>query len=349
MKPDILPHAHGGRPATASDLLRKRFLKVLIALIMLTAILFLTGLSAGSTWLNPLEVMRHLAGAGSGEHAFVIDTLRMPRMLLAMLAGAALGAAGLIMQGVVRNPLGSPDVVGVTGGASVAAVFFITYLAGSVSLRWLPAAAIAGAAVASALVYALAWKKGVTPVRLVLVGIGIAACMGALTTMMIVMGDNYSTSSAYLWMTGSVYGATKSDVLSLLPWVALLIPLSVLFSRASGILELGDETATGLGVRVQLHRLVMLAISVSLAGAAVAFAGGIGFVGLIAPHMARKLVGRSFAYLVPVSALLGSLIVALADVVARTAFLPMDIPAGVLVSGIGAPFFIYLLYRNRHQ
>lgn len=337
------------RSETASYLLRKKFLTVIVMLVILSAVLFLAGLSVGSTMLNPLEVIKHLAGAGSGEHTFVIDTLRLPRMLLAMLAGAALGAAGLIMQGVVRNPLGSPDVIGVTGGASFAAVFFITYLTGSISIKWLPFAAIAGAAVVSALIYALAWSKGVTPVRLVLVGIGLAASMGALTTMMIVLGDNYSTMSAYLWMTGSVYGAKWSDVYSLLPWVVLLIPLSFLYARSSGVLELGDETAAGLGVRVQLHRLVMLAISVGLAGSAVAFAGGIGFVGLIAPHMARKLAGHKFGYLIPVSALIGSIIVALADVVARTAFLPMDIPAGVLVSGIGAPFFIYLLYRNRHQ
>ncbi|RIX60078.1 iron ABC transporter permease [Paenibacillus nanensis] len=348
MNPD-LRYENRSRSEAVTSMLLKKFVTVFAVLIILTALLFLTGLSVGSTMLNPLEVVKHLLGAGNGEHTFVIDTLRLPRMLLAMLAGAALGAAGLIMQGVVRNPLGSPDVVGVTGGASFAAVFFITFLSGSVSIKWLPFAAIAGAAVVSALIYALAWKKGVTPVRLVLVGIGLAACMGALTTMMIVMGDNYSTSSAYLWMTGSVYGAKWSDVFSLLPWIVALIPLSVLFAKASGVLELGDEAASGLGVRVQLHRLVMLAISVGLAGSAVAFAGGIGFVGLIAPHMARKLVGRSFVYLIPVSALIGSMIVVIADIVARTAFLPMDIPAGVFVSGIGAPFFIYLLYRNRHQ
>lgn len=334
---------------TVSLLLRKKAWTVIAVLTVLFVILFVGGLSAGSTMLNPVETLKHLFGMGSGEHNFTIHTLRLPRMLLAMLAGAALGVAGLILQGIVRNPLGSPDVIGVTNGASFAAVFFITYMAGSVSLKWLPLAAIVGAAAVSALIYALAWRKGITPVRLVLVGIGLAACMGALTTMMIVLSDEYSTIRAYRWMTGTVYGAKMSDVLSLLPWVALLIPLSLLGAKSANTLQLGDETASGLGVRVQLHRLGMLAISVALAGAAVAYAGGIGFVGLIAPHMARKLVGRSFGYLVPVSALIGSIIVALADVVARTAFLPLDIPAGVFVSGIGAPFFIYLLYRSRHQ
>lgn len=334
---------------TVSARLRKRALTVIASLVILSALLFIAGLSVGSSMLNPLEVVRHLVGAGSGEYDFVLHTLRLPRMLLAMLAGAALGVAGLIMQGVVRNRLGSPDIIGVTGGASFAAVFFLTNLAGSIGIAWLPVWAIAGAAAVSALIYALAWRKGVTPVRLVLVGIGLAACMGALTMMMIVINDEYSTMRAYLWMTGSVYGAQWSDVFSLLPWVAVFIPLSLLFAKSANALELGDETALSLGVRVQVHRLGMLAISVALSGSAVAFAGGISFVGLIAPHMARLLAGRSFGYLVPVSALIGSMIVALADVLARTAFLPLDIPAGVFVSGIGAPFFIYLLYRSRHQ
>ncbi|RUS42232.1 iron ABC transporter permease [Cohnella sp. AR92] len=329
--------------------LRKRALTVIAYLVILCVLLFIAGLSVGSSMLNPLKVVKHLVGAGNGEYGFVLYTLRLPRMLLAMLAGAALGVSGLIMQRIVRNQLGSPDIIGVTGGASFAAVFFLTYLAGSMGIAWLPVSAIAGSAAVSALIYGLAWRKGVTPVRLVLVGIGIAACTGALTMMMIVVNDEYSTMRAYLWMVGSVYGAKWSDVFALLPWVGAFIPLSLLFAKSINAMELGDESALGLGVRIQLVRLGMLAISVALSGSAVAFAGGIGFVGLIAPHVARLLAGRSFGYLVPVSALIGSMIVALADVLARTAFLPLDIPAGVFVSGIGAPFFIYLLYRNRHQ
>ncbi|MFD1957405.1 FecCD family ABC transporter permease [Paenibacillus thailandensis] len=337
------------RSGTAPFAANKKRAAVIAALTVITAALFLGGLSVGSTMLNPVDVVIHLAGAGNGDLAFAVDTVRLPRMVLAMLAGAALGVAGLIMQGVVRNPLGSPDVIGVTGGASFAAVFFMTYLSGTVGIGWLPVAAIAGASAVSALIYSLAWKRGVSPVRLVLVGIGLAAFTGALTTTMIVMSDIDSALSAYLWLTGSVYGATWSDVYALLPWTAVLIPLSVFYSRAAGVMELGDETASGLGVRVQAHRLSMLAICVALAGSAVAYAGGIGFVGLIAPHMARKLIGRPFGPNVAASALIGGTIVAAADVVARTAFLPLDIPAGVFVSGIGAPFFIYLLYRSRHR
>ncbi|UHA73404.1 FecCD family ABC transporter permease [Paenibacillus sp. 481] len=337
------------RSATASIFLDKKTIVVLFGLGCLLLMLFLVGLSIGSTMIPPVEVIKQVLGIGNGKFTFIIDSIRLPRMLLALLVGAALGVSGLILQSMIRNPLGSPDIVGITGGASFAAVIFITYFAGSISMKWLPAAAIAGAGIMSMLVYTLAWKKGVTPIRLVLVGIGMAAAMGAMTTLLLVLGSTVTTSHAYLWLTGSVYGASWAKVYAMLPWVLIFVPLTLLFSRTANAQEMGDQVATSLGVRVQMHRFGLLFVSVALAGSAVAFAGGIGFVGLIAPHIARQLVGRAMGGLVLVSALIGGMIVCAADIVARTAFIPLDIPAGVFVSGIGAPFFIYLLYRNRHQ
>ncbi|MDW7675711.1 MAG: iron ABC transporter permease [Bacillota bacterium] len=332
-----------------SIIFEKKMFVVLLSLGCLSIVLFFLGLSIGSTMIHPITVIKHLLGVGGEEYAFIIDTLRLPRATLSLLVGAALGVSGLILQGIIRNPLGSPDIIGITGGASLAAVIFITYFIDTISIKWLPLVAIAGAGTISFLIYFLAWKKGVSPIRLILVGIGIAAAMSALTTMMIVLGNSYSTPQAYLWLTGSVYGANWENVNSMLPWVIIFIPLSMFFANTANAQELGDQVALSLGVRVQLHRFALLFTSVALAGSAVAFAGGVGFVGLIAPHIARKLVGRSFGSLVPVSALIGGLIVFLADVVARTFFVPLDLPAGIFVSGIGAPFFIYLLYRNRHQ
>lgn len=336
------------RSGTISFLLEKKAVMIFLVLVCLSLLLFIMGLSVGSTFISPIAIVQQLLGIGNSEHTFVIETLRLPRMILSLLVGMALGVSGLILQGIIRNPLASPDIIGITGGASVAAVFFITYFS-EVSLKWLPLIAIIGAGIVSLIIYLLAWKNGVTPIRLVLIGIGVQAAMGSLVTMMIVLSPTYSTSEAYIWLTGSVYGANWENVYSMLPWVLIFVPLALLFSRAVNVQELGDQVALGVGSRVQLHRFALLFVSVALAGSAVAFAGGIGFVGLIAPHIARKLVGRSFGSLVPVSALIGGLIVVLADVVARTAFLPLDLPAGVFVSGIGAPFFIYLLYRNRHQ
>lgn len=336
------------RSGTISFLIDNKAVLVFILLFCLSLLLFIVGLSVGSTMLNPLLIIQHLLGMGNGEHTFVIETLRLPRMVLSLLAGISLGVSGLILQGIIRNPLASPDIIGITGGASVAAVFFITFFS-EVSLKWLPFVALLGAGIVSLIIYILAWKKGVTPLRLVLIGIGVQASMGALITMMIVLSPTYSTSEAYIWLTGSVYGANWNHVYSMLPWILVFVPLSLLMSAKVNVQELGDDLATDLGSKVQINRFVLLFVSAALAGSAVAFAGGIGFVGLIAPHIARKLVGRSFSSLVPVSALIGGMIVCLADVVARTAFLPLDLPAGVFVSGIGAPFFIYLLFRNRHH
>ena len=329
--------------------IEKRTIKVLSVLVFIYISAFITALSIGSTMIHPVEVIKYLLGIGNDEYVFTIETLRLPRILLSLLVGAALGVSGLILQGIVRNPLGSPDIIGITGGASFAAVVFITYFTGILSIKWLPAAAIIGAGIISLMIYLLAWKNGVSSIRLVLIGIGIATAMGAMTTMMMVIGNNYTTAQAYLWLTGSVYGANWDNVFAMLPWVLIFVPLAMVFARTMNALELGDAVASGLGMRVQLQRFNLLFISVALAGSAVAYAGGIGFVGLIAPHISRKLVGRSFSGLIPVSAIIGGLIVLSADTVARTAFLPLDLPAGIFVSGIGAPFFIYLLYRNRHQ
>lgn len=331
-----------------SVLIENKTVIVLCFLVPLTLALFLIGLSAGSTWIHPLDVVRYLLGLDGGELQFVIGTLRLPRMVLSMLAGMALGVSGLILQGIVRNPLASPDMIGITGGASAAAVFVITFYS-EISLRWIPAAAIAGAGTVAVLIYLLAWNKGVTPIRLVLIGIGIQALMNAIVTLLIVISPTYSTSEAYIWLTGSVYGANWRHVVSLLPWIAVFVPAAFLFARRVNAQELGDDLAIGFGAKVQSDRLWLLFIGVALAGSAVAFAGGIGFVGLIAPHIARKWIGRSFGGLVPVTALIGGAIVFMADTAARTLFLPLDLPVGVFVSGVGAPFFIYLLYRNRHQ
>ena len=179
-----------------SFLVERKTAAVTLALSAIVILLFIAGLSIGSTMINPIEVVKHLLGMGSGEYTFILETLRLPRMLLSLLVGAALGISGLILQGIIRNPLASPDIIGITGGASAAAVIFITYFAGAVSIRWLPVAAIIGAGTVSLLIYLLAWKKGVSPIRLVLIGIGVAAATGATTTMLIVLSSTASASQA---------------------------------------------------------------------------------------------------------------------------------------------------------
>ncbi|MNI11556.1 putative siderophore transport system permease protein YfhA [compost metagenome] len=331
-----------------SWLIAKKTLVVIISLIILDLILGIISTGIGSTFIHPIDVLKVLFGGGDSSHQMIVEKLRLPRIVTAILVGASLGVAGGILQGIVRNPLTSPELVGITGGATLGAVCFILFLAGSVSIAWMPLSAILGAVIISLLVYILAWRNGVTPMRLVLIGIGISTALGALTYMIILMGPLALQARSLIFMTGSVYGVSwTKDVLVLLPWVGILIPASFIVARHLNVQELGDDIATSVGSSVQRKRLLLLVTSVALAGAAVAIGGAIGFIGLMAPHIARKLVGPAFGGVLPVSALIGAFILMISDLIARTAFSPLDIPAGVFTAAIGAPFFLYLLYRQQ--
>ncbi|RCW42259.1 FecCD family ABC transporter permease [Paenibacillus prosopidis] len=326
---------------------RKTFL-ITVALILANLAVLIISTGLGDMNISPIDVLKTIFGRGTDDHTIVIHTLRLPRIIAAFLVGASLAAAGAILQGVIRNPLASPDIIGITSGASVAAVAFITYFS-EVSIKWLPVAAMVGAGITSMIIYSMAWKKGVTPIRLVLIGIGMNFLLVSLTKVMLVLSPIYSSSEAYIWLTGTVYGTSWEMVWALLPWTVFFIPLAMVNARNVNVLQLGDDVAAGVGSAVQRQRFVLMWISVALAGSAVAVGGGIAFIGLIAPHMTRRMVGPSFGGVLPVSALIGGLIVVVADLIARTAFIPYDIPVGVFTAGVGAPFFIYLLYRNRNS
>lgn len=340
---------------TVSFLVDRKALGVIAVLILLAfgSMVISTGL--GEVHISPVEVVKALFGQSSDLNELVIKQFRLPRILTGFLVGVALAISGAILQGLIRNPLASPDIIGITGGASVAAVAFLVLYSDTsnnsliVSIKWLPVAAFVGAAVIALVVYFLSWKNGVSPVRLVLIGIGLSAVLQALTSIMIIMGPLYLASQATIWLTGSVYASNWEKVMMFLPWVVICLLLVALAIRHLNIQEFGDDLATNAGSKVQKNRLLLLLLSTALAGGAVAVAGGIGFVGLMAPHMARKLVGSSFGVLIPTAALLGGMLVVIADLVARTAFSPYDLPAGIFTAAIGAPYFIYLLYKNRNQ
>jgi len=334
------------RLACFSRLVDRRSIAVSALLLGLCLALGWVSLMVGKHTIAATDVFHTLMGHGTRPHTFIIEQLRMPRLLMACLVGAALSVSGLILQSIVRNPLASPDIMGITGGASAAAVGFLSFLAPVMSQRWLPLFAIGGALSTAIVVYVLAFRRGTTPMRLVLTGIGISTLMAAITTLFLVISPLSSTLTAYVWLTGSVFGATWPDVRSMIYCLLLTLPGLIIVSRKVGILELDDALATGLGVHVQGTRLILLALSVALAGSAVAHVGAIAFVGLIAPHIARAFVPHTFAGLATVSALTGALLVAGADLAGRTLFLPLDLPAGMFVSGLGALFFVYLLMRQ---
>jgi iron complex transport system permease protein len=199
------------------------------------------------------------------------------------------------------------------------------------------------------LLYALAWKKGVTPLRLVLIGVGIKIAAGAVVTLLIMFSPFLLQNKALLWLTGSIYGVDWNDVVMILPWIVLLIAVAALLARRVNIQQLGDDIATSLGSFLQLDRFLLLIICAALTGTAVSVGGDISFVALLAPHIAKQLIGPSFGGALPLSAFIGSLIVLIADLIGRVAFSPIDIPVGVFTSAVGAPFFIYLLYKNRNR
>lgn len=340
---DLVWRAAGGRLSLRLD---RRTLAVTLLLALALAASALVSLSLGSQATPPAAVWEALWFPERSDIALIVHEIRLPRVLLAVLVGACLGVAGLLLQGLVRNPLASPDVIGITGGASLAAVSFLALGGAALGEPWLPVVALGGALLVALGIIALSGRQ-VSPARLVLIGIGIAAALGAATTLVLVLAADTTAMQAYVWLTGSLYAAQWREVAGLAPWALLGLPLALGLARRLDVLALGDDMATGLGNAVRGTRLALLLLAVALAGAAVAFAGGLSFIGLLAPHIARRLVARGHTALVPASALIGALILLHADLLGRLAFLPRDLPAGIFVAGIGAPFFVYLLHRWR--
>ena len=343
------------RVGKLSFLFDARSLVLIVGLTVLVLCLIVISLGIGQLKIGPIEVVKAITGSGTDMQNLVVRFFRMPRILLAVFAGAGLALSGAILQGIIRNPLASPDIIGITGGAAFATIGFLALFSDrsntlTVSIHWLPLASFIGAVGMGFLVYLLAKKQGgIAPIRLVLIGVGLSAAVQAFTTMAMIMGPIFTASRANIWITGSVNGTNWSEVMTVGPWILIITIILFIYSRRLNIQELGEDLATNAGGDIQKDRFVLLLLSTALAGGAVAFAGGIGFVGLMAPHIARKLVGPSFGALLPVAALIGGIIVLLADLIARTAFAPLEIPAGVFTSAIGAPYFIFLLYKNRNQ
>lgn len=320
---------------------------IFVLLPLLTAGLAVFSLSLGSVRIPPLQVISLLLGQGGTEEAhLIVLQLRLPRIAAALLIGSALAVAGALLQGVVRNPLASPDLLGVTGGASVAVVAFMTF-SSAYSIHWAPLVAVAGAFGAAALNYIFAWSRGVSIYRLVLIGIGLSTAAGAMTTFLLISGPAYLAAQVLNWLTGSLYGTNWTYISALLPWMAILLPAALFYGRELNIQALGEQTAAGLGSRVQLTRLMVILCSTALAGAAVGVAGMLSFIGLLAPHTARGLVGSSYTRLIPAAAFIGAIILLLADLAGQMLLQPLDLPAGVFTAAVGAPLFLYLLFRRR--
>ena len=330
-----------------SYLFETRAVRAGLGFAVLLGAVLVTSCTVGSLFLHPLAVLKTFFGFGSETEHLVLFQFRLPRILTAMMVGAALSVSGAILQGMIRNPLASPDLLGIVGGGSMVAVGFLI-LFPDASIHWLPPAALIGAILVTLILYLLAWKDGVTPARLVLIGVGLQFLLAALTNVLIVRSPLHLTERAMVWMTGSVYGSNWTHVAVFAPWLMVFIPLAFAASRRLNALQMGDDVAAGIGNPVQRSRLLLVWIATGLAGSGIAVGGAVGFVGLLGPHIARRFVGSSGEALIPLSALIGALITALADLIGRTAFSPVEIPLGVFTSIVGAAFFMYLLFKYKH-
>ncbi|GIF21706.1 iron complex transport system permease protein [Actinoplanes tereljensis] len=332
---------------------RPRALLISIGALILLLVLVVAGIAAGSATIGPADVVRTLLGGGTHAQHLIVVELRLPRVLTGVLVGLCLGIAGALTQTFTRNPLATPDIIGVTAGASAGAVGAIVLGGGTYAVTGLllgsgiPAAAIAGALIASAVTYGLGWRNGVESYRLILVGIGVGSVLTAFTSYLLVRAQIIEATQATAWLVGSLNGTTWDGVRPLLIVTAVAGPLAVACSAPLAIAQLGDETATGVGLGVQRHRLLVIALTVVLTGSSVAAAGPIGFVAFVVPQIAVRIAAASRPPIV-LSGLLGGCLVVGADLAARTVF-PWVVPVGLLTTVVGAPYLIWLLIRHRRE
>lgn len=351
---------HPARPAlrvgVASAVWRPRM--VVLSLLLLVAALLLAAVDVGrgDYPIGVLDVLRIVAGAGEPADRFVVTELRLPRALTGVLVGLALGMSGAILQSVARNPLASPDILGVTQGAGVGAVALIVLgggslsggsLSGAAGIVGLPVAALLGGLSAATAVYLLAWREGVTGFRLVLVGIAVAAMLTSVISWLLIVAGITDATRATVWLTGSLNGRGWEHVLPLSLALAVAGVLALGAAPTLAALRLGEDSARALGVRLQSGQALLLAVAVILASVAVAAAGPIPFVALVAPQVAMRVL-RSPGPPVLAGGLVGAVLVVGSDVVSRT-LLPVELPAGVLTAAIGAPYLLHLIARRTRR
>ncbi|MDO4268951.1 MAG: iron ABC transporter permease [Eubacteriales bacterium] len=327
-----------------------RFFCVIAVLTALLLILFFVSLKAGYTELGMPQIFAVLMGKGTREQNLIVFQFRLIRIVLAILVGAGLAVSGTVFQTISKNALASPDLLGVNAGAGIA-VLLVTFFEPedkALGILALPFAALFGALVTALLIYKLANRRGapLSPLRLVLVGVSVTSGIHALDMILTVRLSPERYNTVNTWLIGSVYGNRWAHVLVLLPWLAI-IPLFIYRAGRLNLLHLSDGVAIGLGSELGRNRLAALLLATALAAACVAVGGTIGFVGLVCPHLAKSLVGPNHARSIPAAALTGAALLLAADLVARTIVAPREMLLGIVVSLIGAPYFLYILMTSK--
>ena len=334
--------------------MKKRKMPIVVAvLILLVVIACLISLGWGSYSISVGDVINTLFGNGTKMQNVAVFNIRLPRLLVGLFVGVALSTAGAILQTVTKNDLADTGIIGINAGAAVAAVLFIKYQTtnyyselGSLSIFVLPFMAIVGASLTAFMMYMLSSRNGIKPKRLLLIGIGLNAGLNAFISFVTFRGGVGDYNRVLTWTSGSLWGSGWSYVKVIVPIVTIMFIVVLLNYKKLDVLNLSDESTLALGLNSDKERKKFLTYAVILAGTATAFAGNISFLGLIAPHMARKLVGPSHKYYVTVSAMISVIIIVIADAVSRNLFSPLEIPAGITVSIFGVPYFIYLMMKE---
>ncbi|MYY15864.1 MULTISPECIES: FecCD family ABC transporter permease [unclassified Streptomyces] len=328
--------------ARARFLLHRRSALVSLGLAALLAALCVAYLCVGESFVAPTEVVKVVLGQPSPDE-LVVGTLRLPRMVVGLLVGLAFGVAGALIQTVARNPLASPDIIGVSQGAGALTVGAMTF--GVTSYTVLPYLSVLGGILAAVLVYVFAWRGGLHATRFVLIGIGFAVALRSVTTLFLTKGDYLVAQQAQIWMTGSLNGRGWNEAAPIGWTLLVLLPAVLWAARAQRTVSMDDDTATALGVRLGRVRLGLVALGVVLASVATGTAGPVDFVALLAPQIARRMTRTAQIPLLS-SALLGAVVVVLGDLLARRLFSPTELPVGVLTAAVGAPYLIWLIIRG---
>ncbi|MBP2217921.1 iron ABC transporter permease [Arthrobacter sp. CAN_C5] len=335
------------RISMATPRSRGRVVLIIAVIAVLTVGTAFAGILLGDTKLLLGDLANWAAGQAGPVVSNVMDT-RLPRVGAALLAGSSLALAGTTVQAVTRNPLAEPAILGVSGGAGLGAIAVITFA--PIAGFWLiSAGAGLGAAVTAGIVFGLALRGGLQTDRLILIGFGVSAAATAGITLLIVLTDPWNEAKALTWLSGSTYGRSLQHLVPMIVALLLTAPIIAAAHRTHDLLALDDDTPRLLGIPVPRARAILISCVVVLTGSAVAGIGVIGFVGLVAPHAARALIGHRHQLALPTAMLLGALLVCLADLLGRTVIAPSQLPAGLLTAILGAPYFIYLLYRSRRN
>ncbi|CEK38153.1 FecCD family ABC transporter permease [Paraclostridium sordellii] len=330
----------------------KKTIKLSCILLFITSLLITFSLGFGEVMVNPLDVLKSIVGIDTGFSSVLVMNIRLPRVLVAFFVGASLALAGSILQGVVKNPLASPDILGIVNGGSVGALIFLTIFTDpknnslTTSILYMPIFTFAFSFLALLVIFFI-YGKSTSTSKLIIIGIGVSAICKALTNILIINGPVIFIKEATTWITGTIYGSNWNHVIMITSTFFVFAIMAVIFIKDLNLHQLDDDVVTVLGNNLRKSRLILLCISAGLTAGAVTIGGGIGFVGLIAPHIARKLVDSKFENLIPLSILIGGIITLVADFASKWLFYPQDLPIGIFTASIGAPYFIYLLIKNR--